>query len=174
MERSPLTTWKLSSAEPLSALGASVTVPVAPRIISGGGVRNQTSRITAACQALEEYVNLHGGSRVLRRILIANNGMAATKSILSMRQWAYSEFGDLQCLEFVVMATPEDLKANAEYIRLADKIVEVPGGVNRNNYANVGVICKVAQEQKVYVYASVYSILSHLISIGAFIRVHRP
>ena len=28
---------------------------------------------------LEEYVTAHGGTRVLRTILIANNGMAATK-----------------------------------------------------------------------------------------------
>jgi acetyl-CoA carboxylase/biotin carboxylase 1 len=27
------------------------------------------------------------------------------------------------------MATPEDLRANAEYIRLADEVVDVPGGV---------------------------------------------
>lgn len=26
------------------------------------------------------------------------------------------------------MATPEDLNANAEFIRLADRFVEVPGG----------------------------------------------
>jgi len=30
-------------------------------------------------------------SRPIRKILIANNGMAATKSIMSMRQWAYME-----------------------------------------------------------------------------------
>jgi acetyl-CoA carboxylase / biotin carboxylase 1 len=41
------------------------------------------------------------------------------------------------------MATPEDLAANAEFIRLADGIVEVPGGSNRNNYANVDLIVEV-------------------------------
>ena len=41
------------------------------------------------------------------QVLIANNGMAATKSILSMRQWAYMELGDDRCIEFIVMATPE-------------------------------------------------------------------
>lgn len=34
------------------------------------------------------------------------------------------------------MATPEDLRANAEYIRMADEVVDVPGGNNSNNYAN--------------------------------------
>jgi acetyl-CoA carboxylase/biotin carboxylase 1 len=35
------------------------------------------------------------------------------------------------------MATPEDLEANAAYIQLADELVNVPGGSNNNNYANV-------------------------------------
>jgi acetyl-CoA carboxylase/biotin carboxylase 1 len=63
--------------------------------------------------------------------------MAATKAIISMRRWAYNEIGDENAIEFLVMATPEDLKANAEFIRYADDFVEVPGGSNKNNYANV-------------------------------------
>lgn len=43
------------------------------------------------------------------------------------------------------MATPEDLQANAEYIRMADQYVEVPGGTNNNNYANVDLIVDVAE-----------------------------
>lgn len=39
-------------------------------------------------------------------------------------------------MQFVAMATPEDLRANAEYIRMADEVVDVPGGNNSNNYAN--------------------------------------
>lgn len=47
------------------------------------------------------------------------------------------------------MATPEDLRANAEYIRMADEFVEVPGGSNANNYANVNLIVQIAQRYKV-------------------------
>jgi acetyl-CoA carboxylase/biotin carboxylase 1 len=75
--------------------------------------------------------------------------MAATKAILSMPQWAYYELGDKSAIKFVAMATPEDIKANAEFVRLADSMVEVPGGKNLNNYANVTVISQVAQEQGV-------------------------
>jgi acetyl-CoA carboxylase/biotin carboxylase 1 len=74
---------------------------------------------------LAQYVKERGGNRVIRKVLIANNGMAATKSILSMRQWAYMELGDEKAIKFVAMASPEDLKANAEFIRLADSFVEV-------------------------------------------------
>ena len=44
---------------------------------------------------VENFVKKIGGKRVLQRILIANNGMAATKSILSMRQWAYMVLGEV-------------------------------------------------------------------------------
>lgn len=100
-------------------------------------------------KSLEDYVKERGGNRPIRKVLIANNGMAATKAILSMRQWAYMELGDERAITFVAMATPQDMKANAEFIRLADSFVEVPGGSNANNYANVDVICRIAKEQKV-------------------------
>ena len=58
-------------------------------------------------------------------MLIANNGIAAVKEIRSVRKWAYETFGDERAVQFTVMATPEDLKANADYIRMADQYVEV-------------------------------------------------
>jgi acetyl-CoA carboxylase / biotin carboxylase 1 len=49
---------------------------------------------------------------------------------------AYETFGDEKAIQFVVMATPDDLKVNAEYIRMADKYVEVPGGSNNHVYSS--------------------------------------
>lgn len=94
--------------------------------IEPGVVLNVKKRAT-----VESLVKKLGGKRVIQRILIANNGMAATKAILSMRQWAYMVLGDERALEFVVMATRDDLNANAEFIRLADAFVEVPSGSNK-------------------------------------------
>lgn len=48
------------------------------------------------------------------------------------------------------MATPEDLQANADYIRMADHYVEVPGGTNNHNYANVELIVDVAERMNVH------------------------
>lgn len=61
---------------------------------------------------VEEYVNTLGGSkqRVIEKILIANNGVAAVKAIRSIRRWAYEVFGNDRAIQFVVMATPEDLR----------------------------------------------------------------
>ncbi|KAJ2843280.1 acetyl-coenzyme-A carboxylase, partial [Coemansia erecta] len=100
---------------------------------------------TATNHKVRDFVKDHGGHTVITRVLIANNGIAAVKEIRSVRQWAYATFGDERAIEFVVMATPEDLKVNAEYIRMADQYVEVPGGTNNNNYANVELIVDVAE-----------------------------
>lgn len=78
--------------------------------------------IAAETDLVAEYVKSKGGDRAIRKVLIANNGMAATKSILSMRQWAYMELGDEKAIKFVAMATPEDLNANAEFIRLGENL----------------------------------------------------
>jgi acetyl-CoA carboxylase/biotin carboxylase 1 len=75
--------------------------------------------------------------------LIANNGMAAVKFIRSVRSWAYETFSTEKAILFVAMATPEDMRINAEHIRIADQFVEVPGGTNNNNYANVQLILEV-------------------------------
>ncbi|CCM00738.1 uncharacterized protein FIBRA_02778 [Fibroporia radiculosa] len=100
-----------------------------------------------------DFVKSHGGHTVITKasfVLIANNGIAAVKEIRSIRQWSYETFGTERAVEFTVMATPEDLKVNAEYIRMADRYVEVPGGSNNNNYANVDLIVDVAERAGVH------------------------
>ncbi|KAI0796098.1 acetyl CoA carboxylase [Abortiporus biennis] len=97
-----------------------------------------------------DFVKTHGGHTVITKVLIANNGIAAVKEIRSIRQWSYETFGTERAVEFTVMATPEDLKVNAEYIRMADRYVEVPGGTNNNNYANVDLIVDVAERAGVH------------------------
>jgi len=97
--------------------------------------------------SVEEYVEKLGGSKkwCIRKVLIANNGVAAVKAIRSIRRWSYEMFGNSRLVSFVVMATPEDLRANAEYIRAADTIIDVPGGPNNNNYANVSLVVELAR-----------------------------
>lgn len=66
-----------------------------------------------------------------------------------MRKWAFTELGSASELEFVAMASKNDLEANAEFIRLADSFVEVPPGKNSENYANVPLIVDIAKKQGV-------------------------
>ena len=117
---------------------------LAPHFIGG----NQLS--AAGPGKVRDFVAAHDGHTVITNVLIANNGIAAVKEIRSVRKWAYETFGDERAIQFTVMATPEDLQANAEYIRMADQYVEVPGGTNNNNYANVELIVDVAERMNVH------------------------
>ncbi|XP_008416946.1 acetyl-CoA carboxylase isoform X2 [Poecilia reticulata] len=92
-----------------------------------------------------EFVTRFGGNRIIEKVLIANNGIAAVKCMRSIRRWSYEMFRNERIIRFVVMVTPEDLKANAEYIKMADHYVPVPGGANNNNYANVELIVDIAK-----------------------------
>ena len=49
----------------------------------------------------------------------------------SLRQFAFETFGNEREFAFFAMATPEDLAANAEYIRMADHFVPVSARVTR-------------------------------------------
>ncbi|MEQ2172850.1 hypothetical protein GOODEAATRI_025559, partial [Goodea atripinnis] len=89
------------------------------------------------------------------QVLIANNGIAAVKCMRSIRRWSYEMFRNERTIRFVVMVTPEDLKANAEYIKMADHYVPVPGGTNNNNYANVELIVDIAKRIPVQVQTEV-------------------
>jgi len=104
----------------------------------------------ASSGAVKDFVAKNDGHSVITSVLIANNGIAAVKEIRSVRKWAYDTFGDERAIQFTVMATPEDLQANADYIRMADQYVEVPGGTNNNNYANVELIVDIAERMGVH------------------------
>ena len=58
-------------------------------------------------------------------VLVANNAIAAVKFIRSIRYWAYKHFGNERAVALVAMATPEDMRIDAEHIRMADQFVEV-------------------------------------------------
>jgi len=117
---------------------------LAPHFIGGNKLDN------APPSKLKDFVTAHDGHTVITNVLIANNGIAAVKEIRSVRKWAYETFGDERAVQFTVMATPEDLAANADYIRMADQYVEVPGGTNNNNYANVELIVDIAERMNVH------------------------
>jgi len=112
-----------------------------------GVKRGSSQNIHRRFPTVASYVSELGGDKgiVIEKVLIANNGVAAIKAIRSIRRWAYDVFGDERKVKFVVMATPEDLRSNAEYIRMGDVIVDVPGGSNNHNYANVTLIVELAR-----------------------------
>lgn len=48
----------------------------------------------ATYETVADYVHRVGGTRPIKRVLIANNGIAAVKAIRSIRRWAYETFGN--------------------------------------------------------------------------------
>ena len=65
-----------------------------------------------------------------------------------VRSWAYATFGEERAVLLVAMSTPQDMRANAEHIRMADQFVEVPGGSSNHNYANVQLVVEVGGDGK--------------------------
>ena len=137
----------------------------------GNGLINGvvSNKHTATISEVDEFCNALGGNRSIHSILIANNGMAAVKFIRSVRSWAYETFGTEKAILLVAMATPEDMRINAEHIRIADQFVEVPGGTNNNNYANVQLILEVCDVDFMRLLQFIYS--CHLNDFSAYVIV---
>ena len=102
-------------------------------------------------QDLEQFIRSHGGDTFISKILFASNGLAAVKGMRSIRKWSLETFNNENTIKFIAMATPDDIAANAEYIKLADEYVEVPSGPNYQNYANVDLIVNLARKYHVQV-----------------------
>lgn len=51
----------------------------------------------------EEFIKRFNGVRVINKILIANNGIAAVKCMRSIRRWSYEMFRNEKAIRFVVM-----------------------------------------------------------------------
>ena len=63
--------------------------------------------------SVDEFVSQSSGNRVIKKILVANNGIGARKAILSLRRWSFEIFNNDRMIQIAVMASPEDMKANA-------------------------------------------------------------
>jgi len=78
-----------------------------------------------------------------KRILIANNGLAAAKFLLSLHN-VRNDTDDVSQTEFFGMVTAEDLQSNASYINMLDFVISVPSGPSRVNFGNVDLIVSLA------------------------------
>jgi biotin carboxylase len=78
----------------------------------------------------------------LHSVLVANNGLAAVKFMRSLRSWANQTFGNSRAIALVAMATPEDIRINAEHVTLADQFVEVRQGLGRADCVDGGSVAR--------------------------------
>ncbi|CAL2038637.1 unnamed protein product [Caenorhabditis brenneri] len=98
---------------------------------------------------IDEFVRKLEKGKSIKRVLIANNGLAAMKCLISIRQWLHYQFDTSSIVSFVCIATEDEMKSASHYLKLADEIVMAPAGSNSNNFANVEVITKLALESRV-------------------------
>ncbi|KAJ0019381.1 hypothetical protein NQD34_006950 [Periophthalmus magnuspinnatus] len=94
-DEEPLTTKPASCAPPSTS-----TPTMAPQSTD---ISPSIKKMFAAFGEPNDYIT----------VLIANNGIAAVKCMRSIRRWSYEMFRNERIIRFVVMVTPEDLKANA-------------------------------------------------------------
>ncbi|MBI2339928.1 MAG: hypothetical protein HYU99_06140 [Deltaproteobacteria bacterium] len=102
------------------------------------------------------FVEKYGGSedRVIYRVLIANNGMAAERIVLALRGWAGKYLGNRRAIHIIAMATKEDRELGLRYIEEADTLIPLDHPATRDpdyphnqaNYANVDLIRLLAKE----------------------------
>uniref|UniRef100_A0A8R1DU02 Acetyl-CoA carboxylase n=1 Tax=Caenorhabditis japonica TaxID=281687 RepID=A0A8R1DU02_CAEJA len=118
--------------------------------VSGNAaIRDGAPRYTT----IEEFVtaNVSDPSKrsPIRRLLVATNGIAACRCMLTIRRLLNHTFRDDSIIHFICMKTKDETDSNSEYLKFANSFVDVPSGNNKNNYANVDVIVKHAVEKKV-------------------------
>lgn len=70
--------------------------------MSGPSLSSQDQDTTIIANP-EEFVRRFGGKKVIKNVLIANNGIAAVKCMRSIRRWAYEIFRNEKAIRFVAM-----------------------------------------------------------------------
>lgn len=53
--------------------------------------------------SVQEFVEFSQGNHAIQKILIANNGIGATKAIKSIRRWSFETFGDQKMVKLLLV-----------------------------------------------------------------------
>lgn len=71
--------------------------------------------------SVSEFVEWSGGNHAIEKILIANNGIGATKAIRSIRKWSFETFGNERmvctCFRKVDYGSSQSLPSQIDKIR---------------------------------------------------------
>lgn len=113
---------------------------------------NEVDQRAETFSTVEEFLGKYADpklARPIRTLLIANNGMAAFKCVMSIRRWAQETFKDDRLFKFINLTTEQEISSNPEYLKMIDNFVFSQSGGNESNYANVDEILKHATSNKV-------------------------
>ncbi|KAJ1348739.1 hypothetical protein KIN20_004112 [Parelaphostrongylus tenuis] len=119
----------------------------------GGTLKDKLDQGDQIFKTVEDFVNTYvedpSKRRPIKKMLVATNGIGAVRCILSIRKLLMQLFRNDRIIKFICLTTEQEIRSNAEYLKLADHFVFSPGGDNRNNYANVEEIVNHAVEKGV-------------------------
>uniref|UniRef100_A0A8L8K586 Acetyl-CoA carboxylase n=1 Tax=Heligmosomoides polygyrus TaxID=6339 RepID=A0A8L8K586_HELPZ len=119
----------------------------------GGSLKDKLDQGDKVFKTVDDFVNTYvedaSKRRPIKKMLVATNGIAAVRCILSIRKLLMQLFRNDRIIKFICLTTEQEIRSNAEYLKLADHFVFSPGGDNRNNYANVEEIVNHAVEKGV-------------------------
>jgi acetyl-CoA carboxylase/biotin carboxylase 1 len=99
--------------------------------------------------SVDDFVSRKGGTRSIKKILIASNGLAAVKFLRSIKEWCFSTFDDRNAINLCVMCSEDDKIGYSSFINYSDSVICVKGGKNTLNYANVELISEIAIQESV-------------------------
>uniref|UniRef100_A0AC35FMC3 Acetyl-CoA carboxylase n=1 Tax=Panagrolaimus sp. PS1159 TaxID=55785 RepID=A0AC35FMC3_9BILA len=113
-----------------------------------GGLNNKVNQENKVFKSVKDFVDYFcddsSKRRPIHKILVATNGIAAVKCILSIRKSLMQWFKEDRIIKFICVTTDQEIQSKAEYLKMADNIVISPAGANTNNYANVDEIVEQA------------------------------
>uniref|UniRef100_A0A1I7T9U3 Acetyl-CoA carboxylase n=2 Tax=Caenorhabditis tropicalis TaxID=1561998 RepID=A0A1I7T9U3_9PELO len=117
-------------------------------------IGNSTIRDTGAeYKSIDAFVEANVSDvdkrRPIKRLLVATNGIAAVRCMTTIMRLMNHTFRNDKLIQFICMATQDEITANSEFIKNGTTIVMSPSGSNKNNYANVDEVVRHAVENKV-------------------------
>lgn len=117
------------------------------------------------------YKNLIIVKCLFIQVLIANNGIAAVKCMRSVRRWAYEMFRNERAIRFVVMVTPEDLKANAGILCNAVCDAATAVDVLRSSLVNTVMYFKPIIIHVIFVFQNTFDWLTSMFQFRAVLTI---
>ncbi len=62
-----------------------------------------TSKDSDFFKSVEDFVTFSQGDHAIKKVLIANNGIGATKAIRSIRRWSFETFGNERMVRNIIL-----------------------------------------------------------------------
>ncbi|CCD73648.1 acetyl-CoA carboxylase [Caenorhabditis elegans] len=120
-------------------------------VVSGNSLTNDAAD---QYESMEQFIHSHVADiekrRPIKRLLVATNGIAAMRCLMTAKKFLHHTFRNDNLIHFVCMTTEDEIQSMSESLRMPNiTLAESPSGTNKNNFANVDEILKHAIKYEV-------------------------